>query len=134
MQSHLETVSTLKTVISQIRTIPAGDAVGYGRRFVARQPSRIGVIGIGYADGLNRHLGNGRYQVVVNGAKVPIIGSICMDMCMIDLTDVSAQEGDEVEVFGLNNPIDQMARSLDTIPYEILTSVSLRVKRVYITD
>lgn len=134
MQKHLETVSTLKTVISQIRIIPAGDAVGYGRRFVARRETRVGVIGIGYADGLNRHLGNGRYHVLVNGCKVPIIGSICMDMCMIDLTDVPAQEGDEVEIFGKQHPIDVMASCLDTIPYEILTSVSLRVKRVYIND
>lgn len=134
MQSHLETVSTLKAVISQIRTIPIGDAVGYGRRFVASRETRIGVIGIGYADGLNRHLGNGRYHVLVNGYKVPIVGSICMDMCMIDLTGVPAKEGDEVEIFGRSNPIEAMAVCLDTIPYEILTSVSLRVKRVYIND
>ncbi len=134
MQAHLETVNTLKTVISQIRTIPAGDAVGYGRRFVAGRPTRVGVIGIGYADGLNRHLGMGRYQVLVNGHEAPIIGGICMDMCMIDLTDVPAQEGDEVEIFGRGKPIDAMAACLGTIPYEILTSVSFRVKRVYITD
>ncbi len=131
MQSCLETVSTLKTVISQVRTIPAGDAVGYGRRFVARRETRVGVIGIGYADGLNRHLGNGVGKVWVKGRLVPIIGSICMDMCMIDLTDTDAREKDEVVVFGKENPISDMAEALGTIPYEILTGVSQRVKRVY---
>ena len=134
MQSRLETVSSLKTVISQIRTIPAGDAVGYGRRFIASRETRVGVIGIGYADGLNRHLGNGRYSVWVKGEKAPIIGSICMDMCMIDLTGIPAEEGDEVEVFGSQNPVGLMADVLGTIPYEILTSVSGRVKRLYITE
>lgn len=131
MQAHLETVSTLKTVISQIRTIPAGDAVGYGRRFVAERETKVGVIGIGYADGLNRHLGNGKGKVWVKGKRVPIIGSICMDMCMIDLTDTDAVEKDEVIVFGPQNPISILADTLDTIPYEILTGISQRVKRVY---
>lgn len=131
MQSCLETVSTLKTVISQVRTIPAGDAVGYGRRFVAQRPTRVGVIGIGYADGLNRHLGNGRGKVFVKGCLVPIIGSICMDMCMIDITDTDAGEKDEVIVFGKENPISSLAEVLDTIPYEILTGISHRVKRIY---
>lgn len=131
MQSCLETVSTLKTVISQVRTIPAGDAVGYGRRFVAQRPTRVGVIGVGYADGLNRHLGNGRGKVFVKGHLVPIIGSICMDMCMIDLTDTDAAEKDEVIVFGKENPVAALAEVLDTIPYEILTGISQRVKRIY---
>lgn len=134
MQSHLETVSTLKTVISQIRTIDKGEGVGYGRRFVAERKTRVGVIGIGYADGLNRHLGNGKAKVWVKGKLVPIIGSICMDMCMVDLTDTDAVENDEVEIFGRNNPISQISDALETIPYEVLTSVSQRVKRIYIHD
>ena len=131
MQSHLETVSTLKTVISLIRRIPAGDAVGYGRRFIAGRDTTVGVIGIGYADGLDRHLGNGKGRVWVNGQQVPIIGSICMDMCMIDLTDVDAREQDEVIIFGRELPIGKLAETLDTIPYEILTGISPRVKRIY---
>ncbi|MCM1532474.1 MAG: bifunctional UDP-N-acetylmuramoyl-tripeptide:D-alanyl-D-alanine ligase/alanine racemase [Bacteroides sp.] len=131
MQACLETVSTLKTVISQVRTIPAGDAVGYGRRFVAQRETKVGVIGIGYADGLNRHLGNGNGKVWVKGHLVPIIGSICMDMCMIDITGTDIAEKDEVIVFGRENPISNLAEALGTIPYEILTGVSQRVKRVY---
>lgn len=131
MQANLETVSTLKTVISQIRTIPAGDAVGYGRRFVAERETKVGVIGIGYADGLNRHLGNGKGKVWVKGKLVPIIGSICMDMCMIDLTGTDAAEKDEVVVFGPQNPISSLAEALGTIPYEVLTGISQRVKRIY---
>lgn len=131
MQSHLETVSTLKTVISLIRRIPAGDAVGYGRRFIASRDTTVGVIGVGYADGLNRHLGNGRGKVWINGHMVPIIGNICMDMCMVDLTGIEAHEQDEVIVFGRELPITQLAQTLDTIPYEILTGISPRVARVY---
>lgn len=131
MQACLETVSTLKTVVSQVRTIPAGDAVGYGRRFVAERETKVGVIGIGYADGLNRHLGNGNGKVWAKGHVVPIIGSICMDMCMIDITGTDIAEKDEVIVFGKENPISGLAEALDTIPYEILTGVSQRVKRVY---
>ncbi|MDE6493226.1 MAG: bifunctional UDP-N-acetylmuramoyl-tripeptide:D-alanyl-D-alanine ligase/alanine racemase [Bacteroidales bacterium] len=131
MQANLETVSTLKTVISQVRTIAPGEAVSYGRRFVAERETKVGVIGIGYADGLNRHLGNGRGKVWVKGKRVPIIGSICMDMCMIDLTDTDAVEKDEVIVFGPQNPISNLAETLETIPYEILTGISQRVKRIY---
>lgn len=131
MQACLETVSTLKTVVSQVRTIPAGDAVGYGRRFVAERETKVGVIGIGYADGLNRRLGNGNGKVWAKGHLVPIIGSICMDMCMIDITGTDIAEKDEVIVFGKENPVSDLADALGTIPYEILTGVSQRVKRVY---
>ena len=131
MQACLETVSTLKTVVSQVRTIPAGDAVGYGRRFVAARETRVGVIGIGYADGLNRRLGNGNGKVWAKGHLVPIIGSICMDMCMIDITGTDIAEKDEVIVFGKENPVSGLADALGTIPYEILTGISQRVKRVY---
>lgn len=134
MQAHLETVSTLKTVISQVRIIQPGEGVGYGRRFIAQRETRVGVIGIGYADGLNRHLGNGRARVWIKGQLAPIIGSICMDMCMVDLTDTDAVENDEVEIFGNNHPVSQLSDLLETIPYEILTSVSQRVKRVYIHE
>jgi alanine racemase len=128
----LENVGTLKTVISQIHTLQKDEAVGYGRRFIATKPTRIGVIGIGYADGYNRHLGNGVGEMLVHGKRVPTVGSICMDMCMIDLTSVSeAQVQDEVTVFGKDMPVTELAEKLDTIPYEILTGISTRVKRVY---
>ncbi|MDR2556192.1 MAG: bifunctional UDP-N-acetylmuramoyl-tripeptide:D-alanyl-D-alanine ligase/alanine racemase [Bacteroidales bacterium] len=128
----LENVGTLKTVISQIHTLQKGEAVGYGRKFISPSETRIGVIGIGYADGFNRHLGNGIGEVIVRGKRVPVIGSICMDMCMVDLTSVpDAQTQDEVIVFGKEIPVTEIARKLDTIPYEILTSISSRVKRIY---
>ncbi|MDR2362687.1 MAG: bifunctional UDP-N-acetylmuramoyl-tripeptide:D-alanyl-D-alanine ligase/alanine racemase [Prevotellaceae bacterium] len=133
-QQHLQPVSTLKTVISQIKQIPAGDTVGYGRRHVASHEMRVGTIAIGYADGLLRRFGNGRGTVFINGQLAPVIGNICMDMCMIDLTGVDARENDEVIIFGHRPTITDVARTLDTIPYEILTGISRRVKRVYVTE
>jgi len=130
-QSLLQNVSTLKTNISQIKTIYKGDTVGYGRKWKANKDSLIAAIPIGYADGLNRKLGNGKGKVFVNGKFVPIIGNICMDICMIDITNISAMEGDEVLIFGDVYPISQLAEEMETIPYEVLTSVSRRVKRVY---
>ena len=131
VQQHLKPVSTLKTRISQLKDIPVGDSVGYNRRWVASRPSRIAIIAIGYADGLNRHLGNGNGRVIVAGQQVPIIGSVCMDMCFLDVTDVPCAEGDEVTFFGPADLLQQQAAAAGTIPYEILTSVSPRVKRVY---
>jgi len=131
VQSHLKPVSQLKTKISQIKEIPAGDSVGYNRRWVAQRPSRIAIISIGYADGLNRHLGYGNGRVLVGGRQVPIIGSICMDMCFLDVTDVPCSEGDDVVIFGDADLLQQISQAAGTIPYEILTSVSPRVKRVY---
>ena len=127
----LETVCTLKTVILQIRDVKAGDTVGYGRKGKVNRDSRIGVIPIGYADGFDRHLGNGTGEVWINGHRAKVVGNVCMDICMIDLTGIPANEGDEVEIFGKNISIDEMAEKLQTISYEILTSVSRRVKRVY---
>jgi alanine racemase len=130
-QKQLQNVSTLKTVISQIKHIPAGDTVGYNCNHLAARDMTIGVIPIGYADGLNRRFGNGRGSVIVNGMPAPVIGNVCMDMCMIDLTGVGAKENDEVIVFGDQQPITRVAEVLDTIPYEVLTNISRRVKRVY---
>ena len=127
----LATVCTLKTIILQIRDVKAGDTVGYSRKGKIQRDSRIGVIPIGYADGFDRHLGNGVGEVWVNGSRAKVVGNVCMDAVMIDLTDIQANEGDEVEIFGKNISIDEMANKLQTIPYEILTSVSRRVKRVY---
>jgi len=130
-QALLKNVSTLKTTISQIKMIPKGETIGYGRKWTADRNMRIATVPIGYADGLNRKLGNGIGKMMVNENVAPIVGSICMDMCMIDITDVVAEEGNEVVVFGESYPITQLAADLDTIPYEVLTSVSRRVKRVY---
>ncbi|TKG94839.1 bifunctional UDP-N-acetylmuramoyl-tripeptide:D-alanyl-D-alanine ligase/alanine racemase [Puteibacter caeruleilacunae] len=128
---ELKTVSTLKTTISQIREVSPGESIGYGRKGNVEVPSQIAIIPIGYADGLSRRYGNGRYHVCVNGQRVPIIGNICMDMCMIDVTGCNVKVGDQVEIFGEHCRIEDMALCGDTIPYEILTSVSQRVKRVY---
>lgn len=129
--SVINTISTLKTTILQIRDVPAVDTVGYSRWGKLTRDSRIAAIPIGYADGLNRHLGRGVGYCLVNGQKAPYVGNICMDVCMIDVTDIDCKEGDSVEIFGDNLPVTVLSDLLDTIPYEILTSVSERVKRVY---
>ena len=133
-QEFLQNVSTLKTVISQTKYIKPGDTVGYGRSFTAPVLMKIAIIPIGYADGLSRRLSNGVGKVWVNGKIVPIIGSVCMDMCMIDITDIEASEGDTVIIFGKEIPIQELADSLGTIPYEILTGISRRVKRIYFQE
>lgn len=127
----LRPVSTLKTTILQIHEYEAGETIGYGRHGVLTRHSRIAAIPIGYADGLDRHLGNGNCEVLINGHRAPIVGNICMDICMIDVTDIACNEGDRVEIFGENLPVQELAQRLDTIPYEVLTSISNRVKRVY---
>ena len=128
----LKQVNTLKSTILQIKTINPGESVGYGRRHVAINKELIGIIPIGYADGLRRSLGNGRGRVIVNGKPASIIGNICMDMCMIDLSGIEGvKEGDGVIFFGAGYHINIITEQLETIPYEVLTSVSPRVKRVY---
>ena len=127
----LQNVTTLRTTILQIRECPKGDSVGYSRRTVLERDSRIAALPIGYADGLNRHLGNRRGYCLVNGQRADYVGNICMDVCMIDVTDTDCREGDTVEIFGDNLPPAELARLLDTIPYESLASVSDRVKRIY---
>lgn len=127
----LHNVATLRTTILQIRDVPAGDSIGYSRKTVLDRPSRIAAIPIGYADGLNRHLGNRRGYCLVNGQKAYYVGNICMDVCMIDVTDIPCREGDSVEIFGDTLPVTVLSDLLGTIPYEVLTSVSNRVKRVY---
>lgn len=128
----LERVSALTSVIIAIREWPAGTTVGYNRKGVLTRPSRIATVPIGYADGLDRHLGCGRLKVMVNGHRCPTVGKICMDVMMIDVTDIPECEvGDRVEIFGNNVTADELAETLGTIPYEVLTSVSTRVKRIY---
>jgi alanine racemase len=130
----LHPISTLKSIILQIREVPADETVGYSRRGTLKRNSRIAALPIGYADGLNRKLGNGKGYCIVNGQKAPYVGNICMDVCMIDVTDIDCKEGDVVEIFGPSLPATQIAGWLETIPYEILTSVSQRIKRVYYSD
>lgn len=130
-QPYLENVGTLKSVISQIRSIDTGESVGYGRRFIADRVTRVATIPIGYADGISRKWGNGLGYVVINGNRAPIIGSICMDMLMTDVTNFDCEEGDVVTIFGEDPTVVQLAEKLETIPYEILTGISQRVKRVF---
>ena len=130
----LNTVSTLKTTILQLRHVPKEETVGYSRKGVLTRDSMIAAIPIGYADGLNRHLGRGRCYCLVNGKKAPYVGNICMDVAMIDVTDIDCKEGDIVEIFGNHLPVTVLSDCLDTIPYEVLTGISNRVKRVYFQD
>ena len=130
----IHNVSTLKTTILQLRHVPAGDSVGYSRKTILEHDSVIGAIPIGYADGLDRHLGNRHGYCLVNGKKAEYVGNICMDVCMIDVTGIDCKEGDSVEIFGDNLPVTVLSDITDTIPYEVLTSVSNRVKRIYFQD
>lgn len=130
----LNNVCTLKTTILQMRRVPESETVGYSRRGVLSRDSMIAAIPIGYADGLNRRLGRGRGYCLVNGRRAPYVGNICMDVAMIDVTDIDCREGDTVEIFGDNLPVTVLSDTLDTIPYEVLTGISNRVKRVYFQD
>ena len=131
LNKQLQPIGTLKTVISQIRTIKSHETIGYSRRGNVQRDSQIAVVAIGYADGLNRRLGNGKGYMMINGHKAPIVGSICMDMTMIDVTGINCREGDEVLVMGKEIDINEIAGKIGTIPYEVLTGISQRVKRVY---
>ena len=130
----INNVSTLKTTILQLRNVPAGDTVGYSRKGKIDHDSVIAAIPIGYADGLNRHLGNRHGYCLVNGKKAEYVGNICMDVAMIDVTGIPCKEGDSVEIFGDDLPVTVLSDALDTIPYEVLTGISNRVKRVYFQD
>ncbi len=129
--TSLKPVVTLKSTLLQIKEIASGESVGYSRRFMAGRPTRYGVVPIGYADGWRRALGNGRGYVTVRGQRAPIIGNICMDMCTVDLTGLVAEEGDTVVLMGEHPSVTEIADMLQTIPYEVLTDIAPRVKRVY---
>ncbi len=135
LQGKLKQISTLKTTIAQIKEIPTGDTIGYGRRAMAEQPMRIATISIGYADGYHRSLGNGKAHVLIHGKPAKVAGVVCMDMCMVDITHIpEAIEGDDVIVFSPELTITQLAEWAGTIPYEIMTGISQRVKRVYVNE
>ncbi len=133
-KTHLQHVATLRTVITHIVKIEEGETVGYNRTFTAQKTTKVGIIPIGYADGYAPELGRGVGKVVINNHFVPIIGKICMDMTMIDLTGIEAREGDEVIVYGEQNRIDDIANQIGKIPYHLLTAISKRVPRIYIMD
>ena len=130
----LHPISTLKSTILQIHDVPTTETVGYSRRGQLGTPSRIASIPIGYADGLNRRLGNRQGYCIVNGKQAPYVGNICMDVCMIDVTNIPCHEGDSVEIFGPTLPVTQLAQWLGTIPYEVMTGISTRVRRVYTVE
>ncbi|MCH7534385.1 MAG: bifunctional UDP-N-acetylmuramoyl-tripeptide:D-alanyl-D-alanine ligase/alanine racemase [Bacteroidetes bacterium] len=130
-QKSLLPTSSLKSTISQIKTVKSSDAIGYGRKGELKQDTTVATIPIGFADGLRRSFGLGKGKMYLNGSLAPSVGEVCMDMTMIDITGIDAKEGDEVEIFGLNRSISDYADSMSTIPYEVLTDVSRRVKRVY---
>ena len=132
--SVINNVCTLKTTILQIHPVPKDETVGYSRKGILTRDSMIGAIPIGYADGLNRLLGCGRCYCLVNGKKAPYVGNICMDVAMIDVTGIDCKEGDTVEIFGDGLPVTVLSDVMGTIPYEVLTSISSRVKRVYFQD
>ncbi|MBW3469210.1 bifunctional UDP-N-acetylmuramoyl-tripeptide:D-alanyl-D-alanine ligase/alanine racemase [Arthrospiribacter ruber] len=131
---QLKSVSTLKTTISQIKTLKKGDTVGYGRKGVMKRDGKIATIAIGYADGFDRRFSNGKGYVLVHGQKASVIGNVCMDMTMVDITGIDANEGDEVVVYGPGISLEELAVAIGTIPYELLTNISARVKRVYYLD
>jgi len=135
IQKDLQTVNTLKATVSQIKTVEAGETVSYGRTGVAEHDMKIATISVGYADGLPRAAGNGIFRVEINGQKAPIFGTVCMDMCMIDVTDLdNVKQGDMVTIFGKSPKVEDLAAAVGTIPYEIYTGVSNRVKRVYFQE
>ncbi len=127
----LQTVARLKTTVTQVRKVNANESVGYSRRGVMEQEGLIATVKVGYADGYSRRFGNGTGRMLVQGRLVPTIGSICMDMCMLDVTGLDVKTGDEVIVFDDKLSIEMLAKQIETIPYEILTNISQRVKRVY---
>lgn len=131
---HLENVGTLKTVILQTKEIQAGESVGYSRKFMATQTTKTATIPIGYADGIPRSWGNQKGYVVIKNQKAPIIGNICMDMLMVDITGIDCKEGDTVIIFGQQPRVTEIAKTIGTIPYEILTSISHRVKRIFFKE
>lgn len=133
-QAQLQNTVTLRTVVTQVKTIPANETIGYNRSYKTLKDSKIAIIPIGYADGYPRELGNGIGQVSIAGRLVPIVGKICMDMCMVDVTGLEVKEGDEVIVYGDANPLDKVAASIHRIPYELMTAISKRVQRIYIKE
>lgn len=131
-KKELEEVMSFETQISQVKHVSKGDSVGYGRAFMADSNMEIATIPVGYADGLRRELSQGKWSFIIKGQRVPIIGNICMDMCMVDVSGLNCHAGEDVQIFGKHNSVIEMANILHTIPYEIISSISNRVHRVYL--
>jgi alanine racemase len=130
----LKTTGRFLTRISQVKRIKAGEPVGYGCADVSDNDRTIAILPVGYADGLNRKLGNKKGNLYIKGSRVPIIGNVCMDMCMADISGLNIETGDEAEIFGDKIPIEEIAAKCETIPYEILTSIPRRVKRIFFRE
>jgi alanine racemase len=133
-ESSLRAISTLKTTISQIKTLAAGETVGYSRKGSLPKGGKIATLSIGYADGFDRRFSNGKGYVLIDGKKAPIIGNVCMDMCMVDVTGLDVKAGDEAIIYGEQISLKELAERIGTIPYELLTNISTRVKRIYYLD
>jgi alanine racemase len=133
-QKHLRLVGRWVSEVAQIKHVKAGETVGYGRAFKAENDTRIATVSLGYADGLSRRLGEGVGKLYWKDRDFPIAGRVCMDMCMLDIGDAPIQEGDEIVVFERPDQLLDLARALGTIPYEVLTSISTRVRRVYLQE
>ncbi len=131
LAERLQNVTSLRTEVTQIKTVKPGESVGYNRRFIAKKEHRIATVSVGYADGLFRSLGNRNFSFWINGQPAPVVGDICMDMCMLDITGLEVKEGDPVIVFNTEHPVTELAAAAQTIPYEVLSRISRRVKRVY---
>jgi len=134
LQTQLKPVSRLKTIISQIKTLPAGSSVGYGRREFLQKESRVATIAIGYSDGFRRAFSAGAVKLRWNDLAFPVLGNVCMDMAMIDVSGSSLQEGDEITIFETAEDVFMLARAANTIPYEILTGIGHRVKRIFFRE
>jgi alanine racemase len=129
---HLKPIATLKSVISQIHHLNVGDSLGYNKAFIAKKPTRTATLPIGHADGIGRHYGNGKGFVTIHGKKAPVIGNVCMDMLMVDVTTLNCHEGDEVIIFGAQPTAEALAATVGSISYELITGISQRVKRKFI--
>ena len=129
---HLKPIASLKSIISQIHTIEKGESVGYNRAYRSKMFEKTATIPIGHADGINRIYGNEKGFVIIHGKKAPIVGNVCMDMIMVNITDIDCKEGDEVIIFDQTQKATDLAEAAQTISYEIITSVSQRVKRIYL--
>ena len=132
--NNLQPVGRLKTIITQIKHVQKGSSIGYSRSDFAQKDLTIAIIPIGYADGFSRRLSNGKGHVLINGKLAPVIGNVCMDMTLIDVTETPCKEGDEVIIFGPERPIEELAKEMETISYEVMTSISERVVRVYLEE
>jgi Alr-MurF fusion protein len=130
----LQNIGTLRSTVSQVKKVRSTETVGYSRKGKVSHESEIAIVPLGYADGLDRKLGNNNGHAFIHGQRVPIIGNICMDMLMLDVTGLGIKPGEKVEIFGPNIPITELAEKAGTIPYEILTGISQRVKRVYLQE